>query len=496
MTRQFNMAEYFLDDRIKEGLGDKVAVIADGQAYTYRQVLAGSNRVRHALLASGVHEEDRVLLALSDGIDFVHAFFGVLKAGAVFCMTNPYGTQEDFEYLMDYTKARAVICDSEQQEKFEALAQGQPRIKAVVGDVSLWSAAHSSDTDNAKTTPDSIAGWLFTSGTTGKPKGAVHRHSDFPFNTEHYAKGVLGLKPEDVCMSISRLFFGYATGISLMFPFAVGATAVLFKDKATPEKVCKEIQTHRVTVLGNVPTVIRQMVQEVKPNENDLSSLRVCISAGEALPSTVYAQWKGRGWCEILDGIGSAELFHVYISNRMGNVLLGSLGTLVTGYQAKICNDDAIEVPDGEVGRLWVKGESAALCYWDARKKSEETFRDGWVVSADLFRREKGVYFFAGRAGDMIKVKGQFMSPLEMEDCLLKHPMIDECAVIAAEDKDGMVIAKAFVVKKKPELDAADVQEFCKTHLAKYKYPNAVEFVDALPRNDRGKIMREALKTT
>lgn len=506
---RFNMADYFLDARIREGKGERIAVKVGKRAWTYREVQELADRASHALRDRGIDAEDRVLILLFDGVEFAATFFGIVKAGAVFCMGNPLSPQTDLDYLLGYTKARAVVADAQTLERLEPALARHPRcrVRLMVGEgvvPSGWErweealAAASTRTDNADTTPDDLAGWLFTSGTTGKPRGAVHFHHDFPFSTECYAKRVLGLTEDDVFVSVSRLFFGYATGTNLMFPFAVGGTAVLFPDKPTPKRIFTEIETHGVTVLTNVPAMIRLMVDHEDADRVELSTLRYCLSAGEALPPSLYARWAER-WshCEILDGIGSAELFHIYITNYPGDVRPGSLGRLVPGYEARIVGPDGQEVPDGEMGRLWVRGDSSALCYWGDQAKTREVFRGEWVVSADLFRREGEHFYYAGRGDDMLKVRGMFVSPLEIEDCLAQHPAVRECAVVGVDDGEGLTVPKAFVVLREgieaTAALAAELQEHAKSHLARYKFPRFVEFVPALPRNDRGKVVRRAL---
>ncbi|MEM9190658.1 MAG: benzoate-CoA ligase family protein, partial [Myxococcota bacterium] len=352
--------------------------------------------------------------------------------------------------------------------------------------------------ENADTHRDDVAGWLFTSGTTGKPKGAVHCHHDFPWNTELYAKRVLGLGEEDVFVAVSRLFFGYATGTNLMFPFAVGGTAVLFPEKPTPDRLFDQIEAHEVTVLTNVPAMIRQMVDADR--DANLSTVRICLSAGEALPEELYRRWKAR-WpsAEILDGIGSAELFHIYITNRLGDVKLGSLGRIVEGYEAKIVGIDGETLGPDEIGRLWVRGDSAALGYFGDTRKSKETFKgDDWVCTADLFRQDAdGYFYYAGRADDMLKVRGMFVSPLEIEDCLATHGAVKECAVVGADDGEGLTVPKAVVVlrdgHRPDEALVVELQDYVRGRLTKYKFPRIVTFCDALPRNDRGKILRRDL---
>lgn len=510
---RFNMADYFLDARIREGRGGRIAVKVGEAAYTYAEIQSLANRARFALAHRDIDLEDRVLLLLPDGVEFAVAWFGALKAGAVFCMGNPLGTEADLDHLLGYTRARAVIAHSSVLDRLLPALAKHPRCKArfLVADDDQatpegfvrWSDALAQQpdrTENADTSRDDVAGWLFTSGTTGKPKGAVHFHHDFPYNTECYPTKVLGLREDDVFLSVSRLFFGYATGTNLMFPFAFGGTAVFFPDKPTPERIFEHVARHGVTVLSNVPAMIRQMADHDDAPRAKLDSLRMCLSAGEALPPQLYERWRSRGWCEILDGIGSAELFHIYVSNYPGDVRPGSLGRLVPGYEARVVGAEGQTLADGEIGRLAVKGDSAALCYFGDQEKSKATFVGGdWVMSADLFRRDaEGYFHYSGRGDDILKVRGMFVSPLEIEDCLASHPCIAECAVIAGLDEEGMTVPKAVVALREGHLGdeamIASIQAHAKSQLARYKFPRIVQFVAALPRNDRGKVLRRALE--
>jgi benzoate-CoA ligase len=500
---RFNMAHYFLDARIEEGRGDHIAVIDDAGRYTYRQVQAMANQVGNALTAMGVGVEDRVLIGLFDGVEFAATFFGVLKIGAVVTMVNPELPDGDYEHYLDYTRARALVADATVTARIAPLVKSSKLLRGVIsaGEGGNWAETvgrASPSLVNFDTSKDDPSAWLFTSGSTGKPKGAVHLHHDFPYNTECYAKQVLAMRPDDVTIGVPKLFFGYATGTNLMFPFAVGATTVLFRDRATPEKLFELCAREKATVLTSVPTMINKMVQAAGAPRS-LAPLRACISAGEALPPELYHRWKETFGVEILDGIGSAELFHIYISNRLDDVRPGSLGRLVPGYEAKVVGPDGNAVPDGEIGTLWVKGDSAAICYWQAHEKSKEVLRGDWVVSGDLFRRDAdGFFSYAGRADDMLKVGGIFVSPMEVESCLLRHPNVLETAVIGYEDDDGLIKAMAYVVVKgvAPSDDLArGIIEHCKNELVHYKAPRRVQFVDALPRSDRGKILRRELRS-
>jgi len=507
---RFNMADYFLDARVREGKGERPAIKVGDQTWTYREVQSMADRCGHALRDRGVDHEDRVLVILFDGVEFAAGFFGLLKAGAVFCLGNPLVNEADFAYLLEYTRAKAVIADAKTLDRLVPALEGNTRCKArfVVGPVDVPEppagferfdevlSAASDVTDNADTHRDDIAGWLFTSGTTGKPKGAVHFHHHFPHSTECYPKAVLGLNEDDVFVSVSRLFFGYATGTNLMFPFAVGGCAVLFPDKPTPERIFEHVEKYGVTVLTNVPAMIRRMIDA--PEATEMKSLRMCLSAGEALPPSLYEAWSERwGHCEILDGIGSAEMFHIYITNYPGDVRVGSLGKLVPHYDARVVGPDGQDVADGENGRLWIKGESKALCYWRDQAKSDEVFHGPWTISADLFRREGEYFYYVGRGDDLLKVRGMFVSPLEIEDCLGTHDAVREAAVVGVDDGTGLVVPKAYVALREGHEgnDAliTELQQYAKAKLARYKFPHQVAFIDALPRNDRGKVVRRKL---
>jgi acyl-coenzyme A synthetase/AMP-(fatty) acid ligase len=322
-------------------------------------------------------------------------------------------------------------------------------------------------------------------------------HHDFAYNTEAYAKQVLHIAPADITLSVPKLYFGYATGTNLLFPFSVGATTVLFRERWSPERLFEHISRHHVTVLTGVPTAINRMLES--DPERNLKPLRVVLSAGEALPEELYRRFKSSYGVEILDGIGSAELFHIYISNRFGEVRPGSLGQLVPGYEARVVRPDGTEADAGEIGTLWVRGDSAALCYWQAHEASKQTLRGDWVVSGDLFHRDaEGYFYYDGRADDLLKVGGIFVSPLEVEAVLLQHESVLEVAVVGEENQAGLTKALAFVVTKQgytpsPTLAAALI-EHTRARLVHYKAPQRIEFTDALPRSDRGKVLRRVLR--
>ncbi|HLG16367.1 MAG TPA: benzoate-CoA ligase family protein [Blastocatellia bacterium] len=511
---RFNMARYFLDHNVEEGRRDKIAVYYRDEQYTYAQVQSMANRCGNALRSLGVEMEDRVLIVLPDSIEFVAAWFGIAKIGAVITMVNTILPTDDYDYYLDYTRAKVAIVESSVMERFAPAASRSAYLEhtVVVGPGSFaagdlrtvsyeeWTGVASDTLETAPTTRDDIAIWLFTSGSTGHPKAAVHLQHDLPHNTECYAKQVLGINEKDVTLSVPKLFFGYATGTNLLFPFAAGGATALFSERSTAVTVFEMINKFRPTILTSVPTMINAMLQvEGARDRYDLSSLRFCLSAGEALPPELYNRWMETFGVEILDGIGSAEMFHIYISNGPGDVVPGSLGRIVPGYEAKIVDAEGRELPPGEMGTLKIKGDSAALCYWNAHEKSKATFAGDWCTTGDQFRvDDRGYFWYCGRTDEMLKVSGIFVSPTEIENCLLEHAAVQECAAIGVSDNQGLVKPKAFVVLAEGFVASAELEQelkdFVKGRLAPYKYPRWIEFRSELPKNDRGKIDRRSLK--
>lgn len=521
---RFNMASYFLESNLDAGRGDKRALVVKDRSgevseHTYADVVRLQNRAASAFVDLGLELEQRVLIAAADGPAFVASWFGGLKAGATVAAVNPLLPAADYGYYLEYTRARVAVCDPDSLPGFLEVLPAARHLRALVvsetpsaelppppqgAKAALVSfeditSARDDDFPAADTHRDDVAVWLFTSGTTGKPKAAMHFHQDFVYNAERYAKRVLQLGPDDRTMAVPKLFFGYATGSNLMFPFAAGAEVVLFQEKSKPEAVLQNAHRFRPTVLVNVPTTINGMLAVEGATERyDLSSLRYMTSAGEALPPELYRRWMDAFGCEILDGIGSAEMFHVFISNRLGDVRPGSLGKLVDGYSARIVGPDGQDVEPGQIGRLWIHGESAALGYFQDRARSRATFHGDYCITADLFRQdEEGYFYFAGRGDDMLKVGGIWVSPLEIEGCLLEHPAVRECAVIGVPE-DDLIKPKAFVVLAEGYAPGDDLAEELKLHvkntLARYKYPRQIEFIAALPRNDRGKVEKRRLR--
>ena len=511
---RFNMADYFLYHNVEEGRENKTCLYFEDQTWTYGDAARLSNRVGNALRELGVDIEDRVLLVLPDCPEFVWTWFGAARIGAVITMVNPLLPAADYEYYLDYTRARvAVVHESVLPAFGEAVAKSSRYLRGVLVVGRDWKItqrqmrtldfkttidAADYECKPADTRRDDIAIWLFTSGSTGHPKGAVHLQHDLPYNTEVFAKRTMGVSADDLTVSVPKLFFGYATGTNLLFPFAVGGATALFSERSTAEKMFEVIKRYRPTILTTVPTMINSMLNVPGAAKDDLSSLRFCYSAGEALPIELYERWMNTYGVDICDGIGSAEMFHIYITNRPGDIKPGSLGRIVEGYEAKIVDADNNEVPTGAMGTLKIKGDSAALCYWNAHEKSKETFAGDWCTTGDQFHVDAdGYYWYHGRTDDMLKVSGVFVAPAEIENCLLQHEAVLECAVVGHE-ADGLVKPKAFVVLREERAGsdqlAEEIKQFVKSRIAVYKYPRWVEFVSSLPKNDRGKIDRKKLK--
>ncbi len=530
----FNLADYFLFDRIREGLADREAILWGERRLSYGQVAEKTRAFASLLAERGIRRGERVLIVLPDVPPFAWIFFGTLAAGAVVAMGNPDVPASSIEYLVEYTRATAVVTVP---KVFAALKEARAAGRAgaevqatfVVPDAATgadWEALPpdlaGSELDLAaqlrtvkvrerlpQTHRDEPAIWLFTSGSTGEPKANVHAHRDFAFNTEVYAKRTVGYRAGDVTVSVPRLYFGYATGTNLMFPFAVGAKVGLFSERPTPEALAGAIARYAPTVVTNVPTMLGklldhdQKLRDAGEKGLDFSSIRFSLSAGEALPEPLLRRWLDRFQSEVYDGIGSAEMFHIYASNRPGDVKPGSLGKAVEGYELRILPEEATGAgatpcAPGEIGVLWVKGDSVSMGYWLDRDKSWKTFHGHWCRTGDLFRiDDDGYLYFAGRADELLKVSGLWVSPVEVEECLMKHASVSLAAVIGVED-EGLLKTKAFVVLRSghgaSDALAGELKEFVKGKLAMHKYPRLLEFVDDVPKNDRGKVDRKALR--
>lgn len=502
----FNCADYFVDRHVREGRGEKIAVRCDNQTLTYAEIQKGINKFGNALQSLGIRMEERVALLLCDTEIYSITFFGAIKAGAVPVCLNTLLRPQDYAYILNDCRARILVVDSLLLENVVAIRKSLKFLQTVIvakgtapiGYLSFdeLMAAHPDDLEPALTNRDDQCFWLYSSGTTGQPKGVVHLQHDMVYASETYAKQVLEIREDDICFSAAKLFFAYGLGNGLYFPFSAGASSVFLPGRPTPEAVFETINRHNPTIFFGVPTLYMYLLEQ----EGTMDSVRICVSAGEALPPTILKMWKDRFGIDIIDGIGSTEMTHIFISNYPNDIRPGSSGKLVPGYEARIVNENMEDVPNGEVGTLLVKGDSAAPFYWNMHDKTKQTMLGDYLNTGDKFTQtESGYFHYVGRTDDMLKVGGIWVSPIEVEACILEHQAVLECAVIGFNDEEGLVKPKAYVVLKtnfegSKEL-AISIQQHVKSSLAHYKYPRQVEFVDSLPKTATGKIKRFELRS-
>jgi benzoate-CoA ligase family protein len=495
-----NIAHYFLDARIEEGRGNRVALHTDAGRWTYREVQALANRYANVLAGAGVAPEQRVIIALPDGPDYVAALFGILKIGAVVVMVNPELKPEAIGYFLEYSRAAAVVTTEACATPFRVAAErmARPPTMLLVRSRELGERIERSpDTwQNYPTHPDDPAIWLFSGGTTGRPKAAVQPHRSYRNTAECYARHVLQYTEDDVTLSVPKLYFGYAMGSNLFFPFAAGASSVLFDDRCTADVIFARIARYRPTILITVPTMVNQMVSHPAAANEDLGCLRLATSAGEGLPEELHARWDRIFGVPLLDGLGTAEQWHIFLSNRVGRIRRGTLGEVVPGFEIKVMDEEGREVPDGAMGHLWVRGGSRALGYWQQLDKSQSCFRGEWVVTGDLVRRDAdGYYTYGGRADELLKVQGKWLSAVEVEGCLLQHPAVAQAAVVGVADANGLVKPHAYVVpRERRDTLAEELKSFARERLEPYKCPREVIFVDSLPTTHLGKVDRGRLR--
>jgi 4-hydroxybenzoate-CoA ligase len=512
VAETFNAATHFVDRHVREGRGSVVAIECGDERVTYAQLLDGVNRFGSALRdALEVRPEERVVLLLLDSPAFAMAFFGAIKIGAVPIPTNTLWKPADYRHVLNDSRARVAVVSAELLPQIAQIPRGDvPGLRHVVvvgGARCVWPAEvlsfadlidrGSSELDADPTSRDAPAFWLYSSGSTGAPKGCPHLHHDMVVCAELFGKGVLKIGPADRFFSVAKLFFAYGLGNALYFPLAVGATSILSPGPPTPANVYGVIERHRPSLLFSVPTGFGMLLSH--PGAFDLTSVRLAVSAGEALPPAIYERFKERFGIDILDGIGSTEALHMFISNRPGAIRPGSSGLIVPGYDAAILDEERRPVPRGEVGNLWVKGDSVCSGYWNQHEKTKATIEGEWIRTGDRYSQDAdGFYWHAGRTDDMLKVGGQWVSPIEVEHALVAHEAVQECAVIGREDRDALVKPMAFVVLRagvegSPDL-AAELQQFVRLTLADYKRPRWVEFVPDLPRTATGKLQRFKLR--
>ena len=504
LPERFNFAAHLL--AANAGRAAKTAYIDDTQTLSYSELADRVRRCAAGLLALGLRREERVLMVLQDSVDFPVAFLAALYAGIVPVPVNTLLTGDDYAYMLRHCGARVVLVSQALLPTLQhALAACATRPLAIVcgqgalpegirAFASLLAAAPL--TEAADTLADDIGFWLYSSGSTGRPKGTVHTHANLYWTAELYAKPVLGLREDDVGFSAAKLFFAYGLGNALTFPLSVGATTVLMAERPTPAAVFRLWTEQRVTVFFGAPTGYAGMLASPELPAKSQIRLRLCSSAGEALPREIGERFTAHFGCEIVDGLGSTEMLHIFLSNRPGEVQYGSSGRVVPGYRLRLVAESGQDAAPGEIGDLYVKGPSAALMYWGQREKSRATFQGEWTKTGDKYSVDpNGCYVYAGRSDDMLKVSGVYVSPFEVEATLKQHPAVLECAVIGKVDADGLTKTKAFVVLKAGQQASEDeLKAFVKERLAPYKYPRFIEFIGGLPKTATGKIQRFRLR--
>jgi benzoate-CoA ligase family protein len=510
VPRAFNLASYFVDRNVEEGRGARTALVGPSGATTYAELAALTNRSGNVLRELGVRAEERVLLVLADSVEFVALWYGAQKIGAVTAEAYTFLQPKDYAYYLDYTRASVVVADPTTLERVREASALSPWLRQVLvvgadeglrpGEASFdaLAAGAPDELEPAPTTRDDIAIWKFTTGSTGLPKAAVHPQHSPLLSFDWYARGVLDIREDDLVLPVPKLFFGYARDLTALYPFGVGAAGIVFPERTTPERIFELVARHRPSILVQVPTMMAAMIAHPDASEQDLSCLRLCTSAGEALPSELYERWRAAFGVEVLDGIGSSEAYHIYISSRPGRIRPGSVGEVVPGYRARVLDEDGQEVPDGELGTLWIEGDTAALLYWNEHEKTKQTFSGDLVKTGDLFIRDRdGFFWYRGRSDELIKVGGIWVAPAEIEHCLISHPDVVECAVVGYED-EGLTLTRAHVVLRAgvagSEQLAAALQDHVRAHLSPHKYPRDVRFVMELPKTPSGKIDRRALR--
>lgn len=506
-SRRYNVAEDLIERNLKTGRGKKTAYIDEAGSYTYSELSERVDRCANALLTEGIQPGQRVILCLLDTIDFPACFLGAIKAGIVPIPINTLFQVADYAYILRDSQPKALIVSESLLPRIvEAIRISDWRGQIIVSGESaseyavlpaLMAGAHGA-AQTAPTCADDVCFWLYSSGSTGEPKGAVHRQASLVRTAELFGQAVLGMRENDVIYSAAKLFFAYGLGNALSFPLTVGATAILHSGRVHPKAVCEIFQKYKPTIFCGVPTLFSSLlVCEELPKREKLN-LRLCTSAGEALPAEIGRSWNARTGVEIVDGIGSTEMLHIFLSNHPGSCRYGTTGRPVPGYKVRLLDENGREVEAGEMGDLHVSGPSAAAYYWNKPEKTESTFLGDWVKTGDRFRQDaNGDYVYCGRSDEMLKVSGLWVSPMEVESALISHEAVLEAAVVGALDENALVKPKAYVVVKpgvaqSSEL-AGELKDFVKSRLAPYKYPRWIEFLDELPKTATGKIRRNVL---
>lgn len=506
-------ASRVLFDNLDKGNSNRLALTGPLGSVTYRELCAEASRWGRGLISLGLRRGDRVLMFLDDTPAYPAAFFGAVRAGFVPLLINTLTPPDLLQFYLSDSAASVAVADAEFCARFDDVAcrdtaldtlivvNGETGPHAVPNTVVSkdWLPKFSTELAEADTHRDEMAFWMYSSGSTGRPKGIVHLQHDMAYSDQAYAQNFLKLTAGDICFSVPKMFFAYGFGNSVTFPFSVGAATLLLPGQPRPQAIFEAIARYRPTAFFGLPTLYTSLTKAGGADQTDFSSLRMAVSAAEVLSSEVFNGWKKLTGLEIMEGLGSTEVLHIYLSNRTENKKLGAAGLRVPGYEIALKDSDGKEVGDNTEGILWVRGDSNTPLYWNRPDKSAETIREGgWIYTGDRFVRDvDGFYFFRGRADDLVKISGQWVYPLEVELCLAEHPGVRECAVFAAELPDRRMTLKAVVVMNKAAADEREttklLQDFVKAKLLPYKYPREIRFVDELPKTGTGKIDRQAL---
>jgi benzoate-CoA ligase len=511
IPEKFNAASYFIDRHLTEGRGRNVAIECGAQRVSYQDLQELVNRVANSLRALGVRIEERVAILLPDSPEFLYAFFAAIKLGAVAVPLNTYLQAPDYEYFLNDTRTRVLFVHATLLPLVSTIPKDRlaylEKLVVVGGDRSHHLSFDylieccSSKIEPANTSKDDAALWLYSSGSTGAAKACVHLHHDMVICSELYAKGILGISECDRVYSVARLFFAYGLGNAGYFPLSCGATTILSPDRPSPEGIYANIERYRPTLFFSVPSNYAALLSQYRESgrDYDLSSVRHAISAGESLPATLFERFKERFGVEILDALGSTETLQMVIANRPGEVRPGSSGKIIPGYEARLVDDDGRDVMQGEIGALLIKGDSTCTGYWNRHEKTKETFEGHWFRTGDKYYQDvDGYFWYAGRADDLFKVNGRWLSPAEVESALIAHPAVQEAAVIAREDKNKLTKPAAYVVVKPNHFGNDDLvrtlQDWVTEKLGAYKRPRWVKFLPELPKTATGKLQRFKLR--
>jgi benzoate-CoA ligase family protein len=517
IPNQMNLCDMLVDEHVRKGRGSNVAIVYQDQNFTYDWLKSTTGQFAHAVTKLGLEIENRFMLLLHDCPQYIAAFLGGIRLGAVPICINTMLNADNYRFILEDSRSKVLVTNPELWVKIQPFRDQLTYLRHVIlvtkesdditkisrgRDIHLWDGLlsdASKDFPPARTYKNDVALWLYSSGSTGQPKGTVHQAHDVLATTDLYAKEIIGIDEKSRCFSASKIFFAYGLGNALTFPLRWGGQTVLYPDRPTPEAMFSVIEKYRPTHFFGVPTLFTSMLAYKDASKRDISSVKFVVSAGEALQPSVFQKWKEVFGHEILEGIGSTEMLHIFISNRLMEARPGSSGKLVPGYEARIVDDSGSDVQDGTVGNLLVKGESMAVLYWGRHKKTTRTMQGEWLATGDMYSRDaEGYYYYAGRGDDMLKVGGIWVSPVEVENSIMELAEVLECAVVGVPDEEGLIKPKAFVVLRNAAPGSqelvAKIQDHVKNTLAKYKYPRWVEFVPDLPKTATGKIQRFKLR--